>query len=135
MTSKIVYLGNLRTEATHLRSGNKIITDAPVDNQGKGEAFSPTDLAATSLGSCIMTIMGIAAQRHEIDMTGTTAEVTKHMASNPRRIEKIEVNITMPNLAYTEKEKKILNRAAHYCPVALSLSEETEESINIKWPQ
>lgn len=133
MTSKVVYLGNLRTEATHLRSGNKIITDAPVDNHGKGEAFSPTDLAATSLASCILTIMGIAANRLEINMEGASAEITKHMTSNPRRIGKIEISILMPNGDYSDRDKRFLEKAAHHCPVGLSLGSETEEVVNIQW--
>jgi len=103
MTAKVVYQGNLRTEATHLKSGNKLITDAPTDNHGKGEAFSPTDLAATSLASCILTIMGIAADKRDIDISGAEAAVTKVMVSDPRRIGRIEVNILMPNKSYTNK--------------------------------
>jgi len=133
MTSKVEYLGHLRTKATHLRSGAEIYTDAPVDNMGKGEAFSPTDLTATSLASCILTIMGIAADKHKINMDGAFAECKKHMVNGPRRIEKIEIKITMPPKAYSDKEKKILNRAAHHCPVALSLNEETEEILVIVW--
>ena len=95
--SKITYLGELRTEAVHLRSGNKIITDAPVDNRGKGEAFSPTDLTAASLASCILTIMGIAAMDKGIDIEGAQASVAKIMASGPRRIEGIEIEIRMPD--------------------------------------
>lgn len=133
MTSKVVYKGKLRTEATHLRSGNTIITDAPVDNHGNGEAFSPTDLAATSLASCLLTIMGIAANARDIDMEGATATVNKIMTSDPRRIGKIEIEVTMPNKSYSDSEKKILEKAAHHCPVALSLGDETEEVVNIVW--
>jgi len=133
VTSKVTYSGNLRTQAEHLRSGNKIITDAPVDNRGKGEAFSPTDLMATALGSCILTIMGIKATDKGIDMKGATCEVIKTMASNPRRIAKIEVNIQMPDKSYTSKEKKLLEAAAHHCPVGNSLHPDLEEVINIKW--
>lgn len=133
MIATVKYLGGLRTEATHLKSGNVIYTDAPLDNQGKGEAFSPTDLTATSLGSCILTIMGIAANNHKINMDGTLLEVQKIMASNPRRIEKIILNIKMPKNDYSNKDKKILEAAAHHCPVALSLSSDTEEIINIHW--
>ncbi|MBP6828032.1 MAG: OsmC family protein, partial [Saprospiraceae bacterium] len=96
MTSKVEYLGELRTECTHLRSGQKFITDAPVDNQGKGEAFSPTDLSATSLASCMLTTMGISALNHGIDMNGAGAEVHKIMASDPRRIARVEVTVRMP---------------------------------------
>jgi len=133
MTSKVTYNGSLRTQAEHLRSGNKIITDAPVDNRGKGEAFSPTDLMATALGSCILTIMGIKAGDKGIDMEGATCEVSKTMASNPRRIAKIEVNIQMPDNGYTSKEKKLLEAAAHHCPVGNSLHPDLEEVIIIKW--
>lgn len=134
MIAKVKYTGNLRTEAVHLKSGNTIITDAPLDNQGKGEAFSPTDLTATSLASCIFTIMGIAARSHDIEMEGATADVVKVMASDPRRIARIEVEITMPDKAYSSREKKILEAAARHCPVALSLHPDTEERITIHWP-
>jgi len=133
MISKVIYKGNLRTEATHLKSGNVILTDAPTDNEGKGEAFSPTDLASTSLASCILTIMGIAARNHNLDISGASADVNKIMDSNPRRIKTIEINISMPNNEYTAKDKKILEAAAHHCPVGLSLSDNTEEVINIIW--
>lgn len=134
MTAKIIYKGNLRTEATHLRSGNIILTDAPVDNQGKGEAFSPTDLAATSLGSCIVTIMGITAQNRDIDIEGTEVEVTKIMASDPRRIAEIGINVIMPKKEYSSREKAVLEAAAHNCPVALSLHDNTKEVLTIVWP-
>lgn len=135
MTATVTYTGGLRTEAVHLKSGNKIITDAPTDNQGNGEAFSPTDLAATSLASCILTIMGIAAKNHDVDIVGATADVKKVMASNPRRIERIEINMTMPAKDYSDKQKTILEKAAHHCPVGLSLHENTEEVISIIWPE
>ncbi len=133
MTAKVTYKGQLRTEALHLRSGNIIHTDAPVDNNGKGEAFSPTDLAATSLASCILTIMGIAAERSEIDIQGASAEVTKVMSSNPRRIAQILIDIHMPNNTYSDKDRKLLEKAAHHCPVGLSLHPETEELITVHW--
>jgi len=134
LTAKVTYKGQLRTEAIHLKSGNVIITDAPVDNHGKGEGFSPTDLTSTSLASCILTIMGIAAQRKEIDIAGATAEVTKEMTSGPRRIGKIVIDISMPQRSYTVAEKKILEAAAHHCPVGLSLGDNTKEVVNITWP-
>mgnify|MGYP000960662124 CR=1 FL=1 len=136
MTSKITYLGDLRTEAVHQLSGNKIITDAPPDNQGKGEAFSPTDLAATALGSCMMTIMAIAARDRGIDMDGATAEVTKKMALDPfRRIAGIEVRIFMPKgKKYSARERKLLETAAHGCPVSRSLSANLAEKVEIVWP-
>jgi len=134
MISTVVYKGNLRTEAKHLMSGNVIITDAPIDNNGNGEAFSPTDLASTSLASCMMTIMGIAAATHDIPMEGAKAEVTKIMGSNPRRIAEIKIDLYMPNNIYTDKQKKILEKAAHHCPVSLSLSDNTIENLSIHWP-
>lgn len=125
------YKGNLRTEATHVQSGNSIITDAPVDNQGKGEAFSPTDLVCAALGSCMMTIMGIIAEREEINMEGLKLETTKHMAANPRRISKIEISFSwenMPDLA--ENQVRKLKNAALTCPVALSLHPDIEQVVN-----
>ena len=133
MTSKITYQSDLRTTAIHLRSGNEILTDAPVDNRGKGEAFSPTDLLATSLGSCILTIMGIKAADKEIEMTGATAEINKIMGNNPRRIVRLEITIQMPNNNYTDKEKKLLEAAAHGCPVGKSLHPDLEEVVKINW--
>lgn len=133
MTSKVVYTGNLRTEATHLKSGNTIITDAPTDNNGKGEAFSPTDLVATALGSCMLTIMGIKAANSNIDMIGAEVEVTKIMASEPRRISKIIATIHMPDKDYTDHEKKVLEKAAMHCPVFNSLSSDLEEEIKVVW--
>ncbi|MEO1434798.1 MAG: OsmC family protein [Bacteroidota bacterium] len=134
MTAEVIYTGGLHTEATHLRSGNKIATDAPIDNQGKGEAFSPTDLMATALATCILTIMGIAARNHDIPMEGAKAAMNKIMASNPRRISRIEIRIQMPDHAYTEKQKTVLERAAHHCPVAMSLHADLEEVIEFQWP-
>jgi uncharacterized OsmC-like protein len=131
MTSRVKYLGELRTECKHLLSGQKIITDAPPDNQGKGEAFSPTDLTATSLATCILTTMAIRAK--ELDITGARAEVTKIMASDPRRISRIEVKITMPKNDFSDKDKKVLEAIARTCPVALSLSENIEHVIDFEW--
>ena len=133
MIAQVTYQGNLRTEATHIQSGNVILTDAPIDNHGKGEGFSPTDLASTSLASCILTIMGIVAERHDTDISGTSADVNKIMDSNPRRIKKIEIIITMPNRDYNSKQKKLIEHAAHHCPVGLSLHPNTEEDIIINW--
>jgi putative redox protein len=128
-TSKITYLGNLRTEAIHLASGSKIMTDAPVDNNGKGEAFSPTDLLATSLGLCMLTVMGIMAERNGIKMEGMTMDITKKMEANPRRVGEIVVEFTMPKNNYTDKEKALLENTAHTCPVAKSLSAELKQTI------
>jgi uncharacterized OsmC-like protein len=134
-TSKVLYLGNLRTEATHLQSGTKIITDAPTDNNGKGEAFSPTDLVATALGSCMMTIMAIFAERNGIDLSGTEIEISKIMSSEaPRRIVKVEALLKMKSLTELSEDMKTkLERAAHTCPVALSLHADTEQVISFQW--
>ena len=123
------YLGELRTEAVHCSSGEKLITDAPVDNQGKGQSFSPTDLLTASLTSCMMTIMGIAARTHGIAINGIEAETTKHMASDPRRVIKIEIRFFGFPTNYSDKEKAILEKAAYSCPVAMSLSEGIEQEI------
>lgn len=128
-TSKIVYNGSLRTEATHLRSGRTLITDAPVDNNGKGEAFSPTDLLATSLGCCMVTIMAMVADKNNINIDGTSIEITKVMAANPRRVSEIIVEFTMNGNQYTDKEKELLENAAHTCPVALSLSADLKQTV------
>lgn len=133
MTAEIIYNGQLRTSATHLRSGNSIINDAPVDNHGKGEAFSPTDMVATALGTCILTIMGISAQKNDIDMEGAKAEVTKTMASNPRRIAKIEVIIKMPQKNFSDQEKQLIEEALNNCPVCRSLHPDMEQDIEIIW--
>ena len=133
ITTKTTYIGGLRTEAQHLRSGNKIITDAPIDNQGKGEAFSPTDLVATALGSCMITIVGIAANNHHFNIDGTQIEITKVMASDPRRISEVIVDFTFPPNNYTEKQKKIIEVSALTCPVAKSLHPDLKQSVNFKY--
>ncbi|MFN4146274.1 MAG: OsmC family protein [Runella sp.] len=134
-TIKTTYLGDLRTEATHLQSGTVILTDAPTDNNGKGEAFSPTDLVAGALGSCMMTIMGIVARRDGIDLKGSSMEITKIMSAEPpRRIAKIAVKLNMITEAeLTETDKTKLVRAAHTCPVALSLHPDIEQEIVFEW--
>ena len=133
-TVKAKYLGDLRVESTHLASGTKILTDAPLDNQGKGEAFSPTDLCATSLAACALTIMGIYGNNHGVDITGAEAEVTKKMsASPPRRIAEIDVIFTMPDREYSDKEKQSLERAAASCPVHLTLHPEVKQNIIFHW--
>ncbi|MGA8852907.1 MAG: OsmC family protein [Christiangramia sp.] len=132
MTSKVEYLGSLRTESEHLQSGSKMITDAPVDNHGKGEAFSPTDTVANALATCMLTVMGIKADALEIDMKGTTAEVTKTMAAEPRRISKIEVNIKFPG-SYDEKVTKILENTARNCPVLHSLNPGIKKLITFSY--
>src|SRR5205809_4416162 len=109
--AEILYLGELRSEARHMKSGQVIVTDAPPDNQGKGEAFSPTDLLATSLGSCMLTVMGIAGRTHGMSIDGTKIKVTKIMAANPRRVSEVHVVFDMPKNDYSEKEKSILEQA------------------------
>lgn len=133
VTVHSIYQGNLRTEATHLRSGTHIMTDAPPDNHGKGENFSPTDLLAASLGSCMMTIMGIAARTHQIDLEGMEMDITKVMASDPRRVSEIHIDVKMPLKMYTDKEKRLLDHAARTCPVALSLNPEIKQEIRFNY--
>ena len=132
MTSKVTYLGNLRTENTHLKSGDTYFTDAPIDNNGKGEAFSPTDTVATGLANCMLTVMGIKARDLNIELSDTTAEVTKMMAANPRRISKIVVVLNLPFKA-EEKHKKILELTARTCPVLNSLHPEIDKDISFNW--
>ena len=132
MTSKVVYLGNLRAESTHLKSNKSFITDAPTDNNGKGEAFSPTDTVATGLASCMLTVMGVKARSMGIDMAGTNAEVTKTMASNPRRISKIEIVLNF-NFEADEKTRKILEHTANTCPVHYSLHPDIVKDVTFNW--
>jgi uncharacterized OsmC-like protein len=131
-TSKVTYLGELRTSSVHLQSGTTIITDAPTDNNGKGEAFSPTDMVANSLATCMLTVMGIKARDLGVDFSGSTAEVTKVMAAEPRRISEIHVAFTM-NLAADEKTKTILERTAMTCPVFYSLHPDIKKEITFNW--
>ena len=133
MTSKVNYLGDLRTSAIHIASDKNIITDAPIDNQGKGEAFSPTDTVATALASCLLTIMGIKARDLNIDITKTSAEVTKVMASNPRRISEIQITVNFTK-SYEQRIKKILEKAALTCPVSNSLHPDLKQNILFNWP-
>lgn len=123
------YLGQLRTQAIHLRSGNTVITDAPIDNMGKGEAFSPTDLVCAALSSCMMTIMGQVAEREAIDLKGLKTEIVKVMSNNPRKIAEIEITFSHPDLVATEIQKQKLMNAARTCPVALSLSEDLKQTV------
>ena len=132
ITSKVVYLGELRTEATHLKSGNQIITDAPTDNNGKGEAFSPTDTVATALASCALTIMGIKAESMDWDISGITAEVTKIMGTEPRRISKIKIDFKIP-FETDDKQRKLLEKTAKTCPVFMSLHPDMEKELNFIW--
>lgn len=131
-TAKVTYLGNLRTENEHLKSGNKFITDAPTDNNGKGEAFSPTDTVATGLANCMITMMGIKARDMQVNMDGTTAMVTKTMAADPRRISKIEVVLDFP-AGIDDKSRKILENTARTCPVHFSLHPDIERIITFNW--
>lgn len=132
-TIKSTYLRNLRTSAEHVSSGNSIITDAPVDNNGKGEAFSPTDLVAAALGSCMVTIMGIVAQREGRELEGLNWEVTKVMDSNPRKIKEIIVEFSWENPFEDEKLIKKLKNAAKTCPVALSLAEDILQTVHFNF--
>jgi len=133
MISKVIYKGDLRTEAVHTQSGNFFITDAPVDNQGKGEAFSPTDLVVTALASCMLTIMGIVADRNHINLDGTTAEVEKMMGTKPRRIKEIRINI-MFNENFDRISRRKLESAALTCPVSNSLNKNLKETIKFIYP-
>ena len=132
MTSKVTYLGDLRTSSVHLQSGAEILSDAPKDNHGRGEAFSPTDTVANGLASCMMTVMGIKARDLGVDLTGSTASVTKHMQAEPRKISKIEVVFEMA-ISADEKTKTILERTANTCPVHLSLHPDIEKIISFNW--
>jgi uncharacterized OsmC-like protein len=133
VTSQIEYIGGLRTKATHFLSGNEFITDAPPDNKGRGEAFSPTDLLATSLGACAVTIMGIAANEHGFNIDGTKIEVTKIMASNPRRVGEIVVVFNFPPNNYSEKERKIIQLSANSCPVFQSLHPDLKKTFDFNF--
>lgn len=128
-----IYLGELRTEATHLQSGNRIITDAPTDNQGKGEAFSPTDLLAASLGSCALTLMGIKAREHNLAIDGTSLKITKIMGSNPRRVTEIVLDFEMLGLNLSDKDKLILEHTAMHCPVSKSLHQDLKQTFSFKY--
>lgn len=120
-TIKTTYLGDLRTEITHVQSGNKIITDAPIDNKGKGEYISPTDMLSASLGSCMLTIMGISAKAYGFDIDGTKMEITKIMGTEPRRVAEIDIDVIMPQISYTDQQKRLIESAAKSCPVEHSL--------------
>lgn len=134
MTASVIYKGGLRCEATHLQSGSITETDAPTDNRGKGERFSPTDLLCVSLATCIVTTMGIKANDMGIELSGTLTEVTKHMLPEPRRVGKIEVNVIFPAaLHINEKDRIILQRAGDNCPVNKSLNPDMEVIIKYNW--
>ena len=131
-TLEIKYLGDLRTSSTHLDSGSIINSDAPKDNHGLGEAFSPTDMVCSALASCILTIMAIAVEKNGIDIKDTTATVKKTMGNNPRRITRIDVDLTFPK-KYDSKTKTILERAAYNCPVHHTLSKNVDKNISFKY--
>lgn len=131
-TIETVYQGELRTQATHLQSNTVIITDAPVDNQGKGASFSPTDLLASALGSCMLTIMGILCQQHGININGATCSITKNMAASPRRVAEIIIDFKFVE-TYSEKERKMLEYAALTCPVYLSLHPDLKKTVSFGW--
>jgi putative redox protein len=132
-TATARYVGQLRTEATHVASGNSIQTDAPTDNHGRGEAFSPTDLVSTALGACMMTVMGIVAERHQLDLSNSTFSVTKHMSTDtPRRIAQIDVAFQLP-AALAPADRALLERTARTCPVALSLNPEIRQEISFAY--
>jgi len=131
-TSKITYQGELRTTCIHLQSGTEILTDAPTDNHGKGEAFSPTDLVATALGSCMVSIMAIKTRDLDLELKDSTLEVTKIMQAEPRKIAKIVLVLNM-SIETSDKNKTILERAAMTCPVLLSLHPDIEKEVTFNW--
>lgn len=134
MTASVVYTGQLRCEATHLQSGSEIQTDAPTDNRGKGERFSPTDLVCVALGTCVITTMGIKAQDMGIDLSGATQDIQKHMVADPRRIGKIDIIVRFPKtLNLSEKDRTILERVGHNCPVMKSLSPDLHVNLVYEW--
>lgn len=132
-TAHITYAGNLRTSATHVRSGETIITDAPVDNQGRGEAFSPTDLLSTSLACCMMTLMGIAAEARSLPLNGLKARMVKHMAADPRRVARIELHFELEGKGLDADQRLILERAARTCPVAKSLHPDLVQDVRFAY--
>ena len=134
MTATIIYEGQLHCQATHTKSGTIIETDAPVDNRGKGERFSPTDLLCVSLGTCIITTMGIKATDMGIDLTGAILEVTKHMVADPRRVGRIDVTLRFPaGLKLEEKDRIILERSGNNCPVQKSIHPDIQSNITYEW--
>lgn len=130
-TSEVIYEGELRCKSVHLKSGTVIDTDAPTDNHGKGERFSPTDLLATSLGNCMLTIMGIEANKHKVNIDGARLLLTKHMGTNPRRVVQIDIELQVPNRQLTERQKEALTEAGLNCPVAKSLHPDLIQNVSI----
>lgn len=129
-TAHITYEGNLRTKSTHLKSGNSVVTDAPVDNHGLGSQFSPTDLVTSALGSCMITIIGIVADKNKIELKSVNADATKRMLDHPRRIGEIETTITIEG-DFSDKQKMLLKKAALTCPVAKSLHPDLNQKTNV----
>ncbi len=134
-TIETIYIGQLRTKSKHLHSGVEIVTDAPLDNKGKGESFSPTDLLALSLGTCMLTTVGIAADNHGFNIEGTEVSITKIMASNPRRVSEIIVLLNFPDIRYTESQVRIIQHTALTCPVALSLHPDIHQNVSFNFKQ
>jgi putative redox protein len=135
MTAKVTYTGGLRTLAVHLRSASEIETDAPVDNHGKGERFSPTDLVATALASCMLTTIDILGKPHNLDINGVVCMVEKVMVTNPRRIGEIKISFDFPaDKTYTEKEMKLIEQIANTCPVIESLHPSCVKTVQFNWP-
>ncbi|MCR9153690.1 MAG: OsmC family protein [Bacteroidetes bacterium] len=132
LTSKVIYQGNLRNQAEHLKSGQVILNDAPLDNNGKGEAFSPTDMVATALATCALTVMGIRAKQEGFDLEETSASVVKEMASDPRRIGTIAISISI-KANCSEKMQKILEGVGRNCPVSKSLSSDLKQEFEFNW--
>lgn len=132
-TAEVIYLGRLRTGATHLRSGNRITTDAPLDNQGQGQFFSPTDLVAAALASCMLTVMGIKARDKNLDLEGTRVEVTKVMASHPRRIAEIHLDLYLPSDGWSDPHRRLLEQTALSCPVAQSIHPGIRQEVRFHW--
>ncbi len=132
-TSHITYLGELRTEITHVRSGQRFVTDAPVDNKGKGEAISPTDLLATSLGACMITTMDIVARDKGILLRGVSARIVKHMAAGPRRVQRVEVFLEMDGSTLDAEQRALMEKTAHGCPVAVSLHPDLVQEVHFSY--
>jgi len=133
MTIETIFLGESYTEATHLASKSTINTDAPVDNKGKGSAFSPTDLLAASLGSCMLTIMGFYAEEHQLNIVNTKLSILKIMTANPRRVSEIQITFDLPKNNFSEKDKISLERVAKNCPVAKSLHPDLVQTLVFNW--
>jgi len=132
-TAEVIYQGQLRTEATHLRSGNRMTTDAPVDNLGQGQFFSPTDLVATALASCMLTVMGIKARDKGLPLEGARVEVSKVMASGPRRISEVQLDLYLPGETLTGPQRELLEHTARTCPVAQSVHPDMLQRVRVHW--